>query len=80
MYYVGTGSSDQEHITNLEEVFRRLKERGLQLKKSKCSFMKPSVQYLGYLIDAEGIHTSQEKVSAIVEAPRPANQQQLRDY
>ena len=75
-----TGSSDREHITNLEEVFRRLKERGLRLKKSKCSFMKPSVQYLGYLVDAEGIHTSPEKVSAIVEAPRPANQQQLRAF
>ena len=74
-----TGSSDREHITNLEEVFRRLKERGLRLKKSKCSFMKPSVQYLGYLVD-EGIHTSPEKVSGIVEAPRPANQQQLRAF
>ena len=68
-----TGSSDREHITNLEE-------RGLRLKKSKCSFMKPSVQYLGYLVDAKGIHTSPEKVSAIVEAPRPANQQQLRAF
>ena len=75
-----TGSSDREHITNLEEVFRRLKDRGLRLKKSKGSFMKPSVQYLGYLVDAEGIHTSPGKVSAIVEDPRPANQQQLRAF
>ena len=29
-----TGSSDREHITNLEEVFRRLKERGLRLRKA----------------------------------------------
>ena len=32
--------------------------------------MQPSVEYLGYLIDAEGIHTTPEKVAANCECSR----------
>ena len=35
-----TGENDEEHLQNLEDVFSRMKEHGLQLKRSKCSFMK----------------------------------------
>ena len=34
-----TGKDDTEHLTNLQRVFERLQEYGVQLKKSKCSFM-----------------------------------------
>ena len=42
--------------------------------------MQDSVAYLGYRIDAEGLHTSTEKVKAIVEAPQPKNQKELRSF
>ena len=42
------GSSEEEHVKNLEEVFCRLQAHGVQLKKEKCSFMKDSVEYLGH--------------------------------
>ena len=53
---------------------------GLRLKKTKCEFMKQSVQYLGYIVDAQGLHTSPDKIKAIKEAPQPKNQQQLRAF
>ena len=31
---------------------------GLCLKKAKCKFMQESVQYLGYIVDAQRLHTS----------------------
>ena len=34
-----TGKDDTEHLTNLQSVFERLQEYGVQRKKSKCSFM-----------------------------------------
>ena len=75
-----TGEDDRAHCVNLEEVLRRLKERGLRLKKNKCQFLQPSVKYLGYEIDAAGLHTAPEKVKAVIEAPQPKNQQQLRAF
>ena len=75
-----SGSTDEEHLHNLEDVFRRLQSYGIRMKKSKCFFMRASVTYLGHLINAEGIHATPEKIKAIVEAPMPTNVQQLRSF
>lgn len=75
-----TGKDNTEHLTNLQRVFERLKEYGVQLKKSKCSFMSKSVEYLGYKIDANGLQTTPQKVEAIRQAPHPKNVQQLRSF
>ena len=75
-----TGQNDDEHLETLEMVFTRLEDYGLRLKKSKCEFLKTRVEYLGYCIDADGLHKSPAKVKAIVEAPRPQNQHQLRSF
>ncbi len=68
------GKDEQEHLTNLSRVLERLSERELRLKKSKCCFMLPSVQYLGHTIGKEGLHVTTDKVTAIIEAPKPADQ------
>ena len=69
-----------EHLENLGQVLMRLEENGLRLKQEKCSFMQPSVEYLGYLIDAERIHTTPEKVAAIVNAPESKNTTELWSF
>ena len=57
-----------------------LQSEGLRLSIEKCSIGVPHVPYLGFLIDKEGIHPTQEKVQAISEAPAPTNVTQLRAY
>ena len=51
-----TGSMEEAHLKALEEVLRRLKQDGLRVKQSKCTFMQPSVCYLGHNIYTEGLH------------------------
>jgi len=34
-----TSKNDEDHIKNLEEVLKKLMNRGLRLKKSKCALM-----------------------------------------
>ena len=75
-----TGRDDQEHMETLAEVLKQLNERGLQLKKSKCEFLKPRVEYLGHIVDATGLHTAPNKVKAVVDAPQPQDQKQLRSF
>ena len=70
-----TAQNDEEHLKTLQTVLCCLSEHGLRLKKSKCEFLKTRVEYLGYCIDADGLHKSPAKVKAIVDAPRPQNQQ-----
>ena len=58
-----TRKSHDQHLKRLEEVLKRLAEAGLRLKRDKCQFMVPSVQYLGVIIDAEGIHPTTDRVN-----------------
>ena len=75
-----TGSNDAEHFERLEEVLKRLQQHGLRLKKDKCCFMQPSVDYLGHIVDAAGIRPLPSKLEAIVNAPAPVIVQQLRAF
>nr|XP_061833859.1 uncharacterized protein K02A2.6-like [Nerophis lumbriciformis] len=75
-----TGSTDQEHLDNLDAALQRLKEYGLRVRKDKCEFFQLSVEYLGHVIDARGLHTAPSKVRAIVDAPPPENVSQLRSF
>ena len=68
-----TGETEEEHLRYLEEVLKRLQDDGIVLKKSKCFFLQDSVEYLGHIIDAEGLHTSPKKVEAVLQAPKPTN-------
>lgn len=66
-----TGRDDGEHLDNLREVFKRCKEAGFQLNKDKCQFFKTQVEYLGHVIDKDGLRTSENKVSCISKIPVP---------
>lgn len=70
----------KEHDALLLKVFQRLQESGVHLREEKCQFSQEQVEYLGYLIDATGIHPTTEKVRAIKEAPKPCNITQLRAF
>ena len=53
--FVITGKTDQEHLDRLEEVLKRLSKHGVRAKKAKSRFFLDSVEFLGHLIDADGI-------------------------
>lgn len=75
-----TGETEEEHLKNLDATLERLEEYGLKVRKSKCEFFQPSVEYLGHVIDSDGLHKAPSKVKAIVEAPAPQNVGQLCSY
>ena len=74
------GSTQKEHLQNLEEVLKRLQYHGIRAKVQKCAFNKDSVEYLGHVIDKTGLHTSTKKVKAVQEAPLPKNRKQLKSF
>ena len=75
-----TGATVEEHLDRLDKVLQRLEEHGLRLQKSKCEFLKDRVEYLGHIIDMDGLHPVLEKVRAITDAPAPSNVSELRSY
>ncbi|XP_059420209.1 uncharacterized protein K02A2.6-like [Carassius carassius] len=75
-----TGRDEVEHLRTLDEVLRRLKDAGLRLHRSKCAFLQNEVEYLGHVVNAEGLHPVQSKVRAIEEAPSPTTVTELKAY
>ncbi|UYV62917.1 K02A2.6-like [Cordylochernes scorpioides] len=75
-----TGKNDQDHLKNLECVLQRIQEAGLKLRKDKCSFLAPSLEYLGHKIAKEGLQPLPSKVEAIQAAPSPTNLTELRAF
>ncbi len=75
-----TGHTEEEHLEHLAEVFTRLSKAGLTLKKAKCSFLLDPVEYLGHIISKDGLHTSESKVKAVLEAPSPRSFLGLVNY
>ena len=75
-----TGPDDKEHLRNLENTLKCLHSMGVKLKKPKCMFMKPSVEYFAFVVDRHGIHPSPRKVQAIQEVPEPQNATELKSF
>ena len=76
-----TGSTEEEHLQHLDEVLTRLSKASLTaLKKSKRAYLLKSVKYLGRTISKEGLHTSDLKVQAVLEAPAPRDVSELRSF
>ncbi len=75
-----TGKDFHDHLENLSKVFERLKQYGLKVNLAKCVFFKKQVSYLGHKIDADGLHKTDDKIKAIIEAPEPKNVGQLRSF
>ena len=75
-----TGSTEEEHLSNLAQVLTRLENASMRLKHEKCAFMFDSVSYLGHVISSEGLRTGDVKVKAIVDAPDPKDLSELRSF
>ena len=73
-----TGRTREEHLKALDKVLGRLEEHGLN--REKCKFLQNSVEYLGHVITAEGLHQSPKKVQAMAGLAGPQNVGQLRSF
>ncbi len=74
------GSAVPEHLDTLQQTFTRLNEHAVHLNKDKCVFLQPSVEYMGHVVDQEGLHPMQSKIDAVLRAPAPTNITELRSY
>lgn len=69
-----------DHIQALNRVFNKLKNAGLTVNIEKCNFCRPSLKYLGYVVDRYGLRTDIEKISCIANYDLPTNLKELRRF
>ena len=74
------GRDHKEHDENLDKVMRKFEEHGLTLNYEKCVIGAKSMEYMGEVLTGEGLQVSKKRVEAIVDAPRPQNQSEMRSF
>ena len=60
-------------LSYLRISFEKIREAGLKLKLSSCSFFKKHLQYVRHLISGEGIYPLKEKVASLMQLVPPTN-------
>lgn len=68
----------EAHIRTLNQVASRLKDAGLTINIDKCNFCRPSLLFLGFVVDQHGLRTDPSKVSAITSFPTPRNTTEIK--
>ncbi|GKE26363.1 putative reverse transcriptase domain-containing protein [Tanacetum coccineum] len=70
----------KEHEGNLKLILRLLKKEELYAKFSKCEFWMSKVQFLGHVIDSEGIHVDPAKIESIKDWASPKTPPEIRQF
>ncbi|GJX27622.1 putative reverse transcriptase domain-containing protein [Tanacetum coccineum] len=73
-------SSIKEHEGHLKLILNLLKKEELYAKFSKCEFWLSKVQFLGHVIDSEGIHVDPAKIEAIKDWASPKTPTEIRQF
>ncbi|GKA68594.1 putative reverse transcriptase domain-containing protein [Tanacetum coccineum] len=72
--------SKQEHEKNLKLILELLKKEQLYAKFSKCEFWIPKEQFLGHVIDSQGIHVDPVKIESIKDWASPKTATKIHHF
>ncbi|GJU63794.1 hypothetical protein Tco_1245629 [Tanacetum coccineum] len=68
------------HAEHLKLILELLKKEELYAKFSKCEFWLSKVQFLGHVIDSEGIHVDPAKIESIKDWASPKTPTEIRQF
>lgn len=70
----------EEHLEHLQVVLELLRSHRLFAKRSKCDFAQSQIEYLGHIINGDGVSTDPSKIISMVNWPQPTNIKKLRGF
>ncbi|UYV61684.1 K02A2.6-like [Cordylochernes scorpioides] len=73
-------SDSKTHDRILRLVLRKLKEAKVTLNKAKCVFGVPRINFLGHILDEDGIRPDPAKIEAVAKMPAPTDVHGVRRF
>ncbi|GJU32238.1 putative reverse transcriptase domain-containing protein [Tanacetum coccineum] len=80
MIFLSHPRNKEEHADHLRIILELLKEEKLYAKFSKCDFWISIVQFLGHVIDRQGIHVDPAKIEAVKNWASPTTPTEVRQF
>nr|GFB71403.1 hypothetical protein [Tanacetum cinerariifolium] len=71
---------EKEHEEHLKAILELLKKEELYAKFSKCEFWIPKVQFLGHVIDNQGVHVDPAKIETVKDWTSPKSPMEIRQF
>nr|GFA34975.1 hypothetical protein [Tanacetum cinerariifolium] len=71
---------EKEHEAHLKTILDLLKKEELYVKFSKCEFWLKEVQFLGHVVNREGIHVDPIKVESVKNWKTPESPTEIRSF
>lgn len=59
-------------------MLNKLQNSGLKVKVEKCKFLKNSIEYLGHILDRNGIQSTEKHIEAIKNVSIPISLSELK--
>lgn len=70
----------EQHLLHLKLLFEDFRRANITINFRKSQLFRKEMSYLGFKITTDGITTEDDKISAIMNFPRPRNQKQLKSF
>jgi hypothetical protein len=70
----------ENHIQHVLEVLGVLRRKKFYASPTKCSFMKDSVLFLGYVVSKDGLAADESKVAVVRDSPIPTTLHEVRSF
>ena len=74
------GRTPEEHKANLDACLTSLEEKGVTLRREKCTFGATSVSWFGTIFSKSGMSADPGKIKAIKEATLPQNADEVKSF
>ena len=75
-----TSENEEKGITKPRKVLEVARKNRLNIKWSKCQFLRKKINFLGYIIENSTIRPSEEKTKTVTSYPLPLNQKSLQRF
>ena len=75
-----TLSCFDDHLKDLEAVFKLLREAGISLKLNKCVFAASEVEYLGFVLSTNGTRPQSQLTEAIKTFANPTTKKEVKCF
>ena len=72
--------TENEHLDHFSQVFKHFHKFRMKLKLTKCKFGRSEIQFLGHIINHEGIRTLPEKTKEISKIKAPRNTDEVHAF
>jgi transposase InsO family protein len=74
------GRTDEEFLERLELTFQRFEQRNVSISPPKCFLGLQSVEYVGHVVDENGLRMSTSKINKVIDFKKPRTQKEMKSF